>query len=81
MIEIFIPVLWICVNAKCEFMQAEVHFYQEEKCTQSLEQQKEHMRDLVRQAGQGRITVLEGICVDAKIKARVEKSVSEVTQG
>ena len=80
MIEIFIPVLWICVNAKCEFMQAEVHFYQEEKCVQSLAQQKEHMRNLVRQAGQGRITVLEGICVDARIKARVEKQTSGVEQ-
>ena len=78
MIEIFIPVLWICVNAKCEFMQSEVHFYQEEKCLESLEQQKSHMRDLVRQAGRGKITVLEGICADAKIKARVEKQTSEI---
>lgn len=78
MIEIFIPVLWICINAKCEFMQGEMHFYQEEKCLESLEQQKSHMRDLVRQAGRGKITVMEGICADAKIKARVEKQTSEI---
>jgi len=73
MIEIFIPVLWICVNAKCEFMQAEGHFLQEEQCLQSLEKQKSHMRELVKQANQGTITVMEGICADAQIKARVEK--------
>ena len=75
MIEIFISILWICVDAKCEFMQSEVHFFQEDKCLESLEQQKSHMRDLVKQAGQGRITVLEGICADAKIRARVETPV------
>jgi len=78
MIEIFISVLYICVDAKCEFMQSEVHFYQEEKCTQSLEQQKNHMRDLVKQAGRGKITVMDGICADAKIKARVDKQASGV---
>jgi hypothetical protein len=80
MIEIFIPVLWICINAKCEFMQGEVHFMQEKKCLESLEQQKSHMRDLVRQAGRGKITVLEGICADARIKARFEQPVTGVTQ-
>jgi hypothetical protein len=78
--EIFISVLWICVDAKCEFMQSEVHFYQEEKCLQSLEQQKSHMRDLVKQAGRGKITVMEGICADAKIKVRVEKQTSGVEE-
>ena len=49
------------------------YFTQESKCTESLDIQKQRMRDLVKQAGQGTITVLEGICADAKIKARVEK--------
>ena len=49
------------------------YFTQEIKCTESLDIQKQRMRDLVKQAGQGTITVLEGICADAKIKARVEK--------
>ena len=74
MIEIFIPVLWICINAHCEFMQSDgFYFTQESKCTESLDIQKQRMIDMVKQAGQGTITVLEGICADAKIKARVEK--------
>ena len=81
MIEIFIPVLWICINAHCEFMQSDgFYFTQEIKCTESLDTQKQRMRELVKQAGQGIITVLEGICADAKIKTRIEKQVSEVKE-
>jgi len=81
MSEIFIPVLWICINAHCEFMQSDgFYFTQEIKCTESLDTQKQRMRELVKQAGQGTITVLEGICADAKIKTRIEKQVSEVKE-
>ena len=74
MIEIFIPVLWICINANCEFMQSDgFYFTQEIKCMESLDKQKQRMRDLVKQAGQGTITVLEGTCVDAKIEIRIDK--------
>jgi len=77
MIEIFIPVLWICINAHCEFMQSDgFYFTQETKCMESLDIQKQRMRELVRQAGQGTITVLEGTCVDAKIEIRIERLVS-----
>jgi len=68
MIEIFIPVLWICINAKCEFMQADgFYFTNEEECQASLDVQKERMRRLVEQTP-GKITVMEGTCADAKIK-------------
>jgi hypothetical protein len=43
------------------------YFTQEAKCIESLDMQKQKMKDLVKQAGQGTITVLEGICADAKI--------------
>jgi hypothetical protein len=43
------------------------YFTQEAKCLESLDIQKQKMKDLVKQAGQGTITVLEGICADAKI--------------
>ena len=76
MIEIFIPVLWICINTKCEFMQSDgFYFTNEEVCLASLDTQKQRMRDLVKLAGQGTITVLEGVCVDAKLKTVNEKQV------
>lgn len=77
MIEIFIPVLWICINARCEFMQSDgFYFTKEEVCMASLEVQKQRMRDLVKQAGQGTITMLEGVCVDVKLKTVDEKQVT-----
>ena len=76
MIEIFIPVLWICINIKCEFMQSDgFYFTNEEVCLASLDTQKQRMKDLVKLAGQGTITVLEGVCVDAKLKTVNEKQV------
>jgi len=81
MIEIFIPVLWICINTHCEFMQSDgFYFTQEIQCVESLDKQKQRMRDMVKQAGQGTITVLEGICADAKIKTRIDKQTSGVEQ-
>ena len=74
MIEIFIPVLWICINTSCEFMQSETYFRQESECEKSLERHKLHMQELVKRA-RGTITVMEGTCVDARIKTRIEKSV------
>ena len=81
MIEIFIPVLWICINTHCEFMQSDGFYFTEEvKCMESLDTQKQRMRELVKQAGQGTITVLEGTCVDAKIETRIGKKTSGVEQ-
>ena len=74
MIEIFIPVLWICINARCEFMQSDgFYFTKKEVCMASLEQQKTFMIDLVKQANQGSITMLEGVCVDVKLKTVDER--------
>lgn len=81
MIEIFIPVLWICINTHCEFMQSDGFYFSEEtKCIESLNMQKQRMIELVKQAGQGTITVLEGTCVDAKIQTRIGKQISGVEQ-
>jgi hypothetical protein len=77
MIEIFIPVLWVCINAKCQFMQAQTHFIDEERCLQSLDEQKQHLIDLIEQSGVETTIMTEGICAYARIKARVEKQVME----
>jgi hypothetical protein len=69
---IFIPVLFICLNGNCEFMQAKVHYKVEAQCRASLDVQKQHMRNLVDKAAEqgtrGEITILEGTCIDAEIK-------------
>jgi hypothetical protein len=72
---IFIPVLIICLNGNCEFMQAQTYYTNEAQCRASLDMQKKHMRELVDQAGQGKLEHLEGTCIDAdiKTKSRTEK--------
>ena len=69
---VFIPVLFICLNGNCEFMQAKTYYRDEVQCRASLDGQKQHMRNLVKQAEQqgtkGEITILEGTCIDADIK-------------
>lgn len=68
MIEIFIPVLFICINANCEFMSPSSHYTSETKCYIELEKQKQHMTKLVKKAGKGEITTMEGTCVSTEIE-------------
>ena len=67
---IFIPVLLICVNgtANCEFMQARTYFKTDEQCRIVLEAQKRHMRSLVLESKEAKITVLEGTCIEADVR-------------
>lgn len=65
MIEIFIPVLVICINDNCEF-----HYTVEAQCKASLDMQKQHMRNLIKESGQGQAKVLEGTCINATVDAR-----------
>jgi hypothetical protein len=53
-------------------MQGKTHYKNEAQCVASLDMQKQHMRNLVKQAEKqgtkGEITILEGTCIDAEIK-------------
>jgi hypothetical protein len=48
-------------------MQSTGHFRVEEQCRSDIEKQKQHMRDLVKDAGQ-KIEIMEGTCVDVDVK-------------
>ena len=65
---IFIPVLIICITGNCEFMQAKAYYKNEAQCKASMNMQKQHMRNLIKEADQGDAEVLEGTCIDADIK-------------
>jgi len=67
MIEIFIPVLFICMNGNCDFMQAQTHYTNETQCKASIDAQKIHMLKVAETANQGKYTVLEGTCINARI--------------
>ena len=68
MIEIFIPILVVCMNGTCEFMQPDTYYTIESQCRDSLDKQKEHMKGIASR-GEVTITVLEGTCATAKLKA------------
>ena len=68
MIEIFIPVLFICMNGNCDFMQAQAFYKSEAQCRVSIDNQKIHMLKVAEQSGQGKYTILEGTCINAKIE-------------
>jgi hypothetical protein len=67
---IFIPVIIICMNSTCEFMQAKTYYLNEAQCRASLDVQKQHMRNIAEQAGSSKIEHLEGTCIDADVKTR-----------
>ena len=66
--EIFIPVLFICMNGNCDFMQAQAVYRNETQCRVSIDNQKKHMLEVADRAGQGKYTVLEGTCINARIE-------------
>ena len=68
MMEIFIPVLFICFNGHCDFMQAQTFYRGEAQCRASIDTQKIHMLEVAETASQGKYTVLEGTCINAKIE-------------
>ena len=67
-ITIFIPVLFICLNSNCEFMQAQAYYPTEKQCRASLDTQKLHMQTLVKKTEQGKAEILQGACIEAEIK-------------
>ena len=64
MIELFIPVLFICINDNCNFMQGQTPYKSEVSCMIAINKQKMHMIEL---AGQEKITVIDGTCISIKI--------------
>ena len=62
---IFIPVLFVCMNGNCEFMQSQVWFKTEPQCRAAVESQKDNLRKMALKGG-GMITQLEGTCITLK---------------
>jgi hypothetical protein len=63
-LTIFIPVLFICMNDRCQFMQG-IHYTNESECRAVVEAQKDNLRRMALKGG-GMVTQLEGTCVTAK---------------
>jgi hypothetical protein len=49
-------------------MQAEAHYQSEARCRESIDAQKIHMLKVVEKANQGKATILEGTCINARVE-------------
>jgi len=69
MIELFIPVLFICINDmdNCNFMQGQNSYKSEALCRISIETQKKYMKEIANEADRQKITIIEGTCINIKI--------------
>lgn len=64
---LFVPILFVCINSNCEFMQGTTIFQSEKQCVESIKAQKKHMNNLVKRVESGKIDLMEGTCVDVKV--------------
>jgi hypothetical protein len=72
---IFIPVLVICMNGTCEFMQAKTYYSSDAQCRAILDIQKKHMIELAATSKESKIEYIEGTCIDADVKTRTRMEV------
>jgi hypothetical protein len=62
---LYIPVLLVCMNGNCEFMQAQTSYKSEQQCRAVVDAQKENLQKMALKGGQ-MITLLEGTCITLK---------------
>jgi hypothetical protein len=67
--NIFIPVLFICANAVCEFQQATSYFYRAEECVIAVETQRNFIINTGRAVGLD--IEVQATCVTAHIKPTI----------
>ena len=59
---IFIPILFVCMNNNCEFMQAQIWYKSEQQCRSAVDAQKDNLRKMAAK-GDATITLIEGTCI------------------
>jgi len=62
---IFIPILFVCMNNNCEFMQAQTWYKTEQQCRAAVDAQKENLQKMALKGGQ-MVTLIEGTCITLK---------------
>ena len=62
---LYIPVLFVCMNNNCEFMQAQNWYKSEQQCRAAVDAQKENLQKMALK-GNSMITLIEGTCITLK---------------
>jgi hypothetical protein len=63
--NIFIPVLFICANSTCDFLQVPTHFYSAEECVLAVETQRALIVNTARVRGLD--VLVQATCVTARV--------------
>jgi hypothetical protein len=62
---IYIPVLFVCMNGSCNFMQATKYYTRESECKAALVEQRIRLEEMAARGGQT-LTLLQGTCITAR---------------
>ena len=62
---LYIPVLFVCMNNNCEFMQAQNWYKTEQQCRAAVDVQKENLQKMALK-GNSMVTLIEGTCITLK---------------
>ena len=62
---LYIPVLFVCMNGNCEFMQAQTSYKSEQQCRAVVDVQKENLQKMALKGG-SMVTLIEGTCITLK---------------
>jgi len=62
---IFIPVVFMCIDETCNFMQSQAIYKTEAKCRVAIDVQKMHLSEMAKDTGKP--TILEGTCIKVEI--------------
>ena len=62
---LYIPVLFVCMNGNCEFMQAQIWYKSEQQCRAAVDAQKENLQKMALKSG-SMVTLIEGTCITLK---------------
>ena len=65
---IFIPVVFMCIDDTCNFMQSQTIYKTEQVCRVAIDVQKMHLAGMAKDAGKP--TILEGTCISVEIPTR-----------
>ena len=62
---IFIPVVFMCIDDTCNFMQSQAIYKTEQVCRVAIDVQKMHLAGMAKDVGKP--TILEGTCISVEI--------------
>jgi hypothetical protein len=66
MIEIFIPVLFVCFSNGCEILQSNKSYKTVQECNQAVIEQKQELIEYVKTRKNLKMKSLESVCVGPK---------------